>query len=65
MINFNVPPYTGKEMDYMKECVENQKICGDGGYTRKCNQWFEERTGTPKCLLTTVVDHGSIAHSIY
>ena len=57
MINFNVPPYTGKEMDYMKECVENQKICGDGGYTRKCNQWFEERTGTPKCLLTTSCTH--------
>ena len=57
MINFNVPPYTGKEMDYMKECVENQKICGDGGYTRKCNQWFEEKTGTPKCLLTTSCTH--------
>ncbi len=57
MINFNVPPFTGKEMDYMKECVENQKICGDGGYTRKCNQWFEERTGTPKCLLTTSCTH--------
>ena len=35
MINFNVPPFTGKEMEYMRECVENQKICGDGGYTRK------------------------------
>ncbi len=57
MINFNVPPFTGKEMEYMKECVENQKICGDGGYTRKCNQWFEERTGTPKCLLTTSCTH--------
>ena len=57
MINFNVPPFTGKEMEYMRECVENQKICGDGGYTRKCNQWFEERTKTPKCLLTTSCTH--------
>ena len=57
MINFNVPPFTGKEMEYMKECVENQKICGDGGYTRKCNQWFEERTKSPKCLLTTSCTH--------
>ena len=57
MITFNVPPFTGNEMDYMRECVENQKICGDGGYTRKCNQWFEERTGTPKCLLTTSCTH--------
>ena len=57
MINFNVPPFTGKEMEYMKECVENQKICGDGGYTRKCNQWFEERTKSSKCLLTTSCTH--------
>ena len=57
MINFNVPPFTGKEMEYMKECVENQKICGDGGYTRKCNQWFEKRTKSPKCLLTTSCTH--------
>lgn len=57
MINFNVPPFTGKEMEYMRECVENQKICGDGGYTRKCNEWFEERTGTEKCLLTTSCTH--------
>lgn len=25
MINFNVPPYTGKELDYIKIAVENQK----------------------------------------
>ena len=24
MINFNVPPYTGKEIEYMKEAIENQ-----------------------------------------
>jgi len=57
MINFNVPPYTGKEMDYIKECVENQKICGDGIYTKKCNEWIEKKTGTAKCLLTTSCTH--------
>ena len=57
MITFNVPPFTGKEMEYMRECVENQKICGDGGYTHKCNKWFEEKTGTEKCLLTTSCTH--------
>ena len=59
MINFNVPPYTGKEMDYIRECVENQKICGDGAYTRKCNEWIEERTGIEKCLLTTSCTHAT------
>ncbi len=59
MINFNVPPYTGKEMDYIRECVENQKICGDGAFTRKCNEWIEERTGIEKCLLTTSCTHAT------
>ncbi|MBO4980586.1 MAG: dTDP-4-amino-4,6-dideoxygalactose transaminase [Lachnospiraceae bacterium] len=58
-INFNVPPYVDKAMDYIKECVENQKICGDGAYTRKCNEWIEERTGTRKCLLTTSCTHAT------
>jgi len=57
MITFNVPPFTGKEMDYIKECVENQKICGDGIYTKKCNDWLEKKTGTAKALLTTSCTH--------
>lgn len=57
MINFNVPPFTGKEMEYIKTAVDNQKICGDGQFTRKCNAWIEERTGTTKCLLTTSCTH--------
>ena len=44
MINFNVPPCADNAMEYIRECVQNQKICGDGAYTRKCNQWIEERT---------------------
>lgn len=59
MINFNVPPFTGKEMDYIRQAVENQKICGDGEFTRKCSQWIEERTGTEKCLLTTSCTHAT------
>lgn len=59
MINFNVPPFTGKEMDYIRQAVENQKICGDGEFTKKCNSWIEERTGTNKCLLTTSCTHAT------
>ena len=57
MINFNVPPFTGKEMDYIKIAVDNEKICGDGQFTKKCNAWMEERTGTSKALLTTSCTH--------
>lgn len=59
MINFNVPPYTGKELDYIKIAVENQKICGDGQFTKKCNEWIENKTGTTKALLTTSCTHAT------
>lgn len=59
MINFNVPPYTGKEMDYIRQAVESQKICGDGQFTRKCNEWIEQQTKTRKCLLTTSCTHAT------
>ena len=59
MINFNVPPFVGKELEYIKEAIMNQKICGDGLYTKKCNEWFEEKIGTKKCLLTTSCTHAT------
>lgn len=59
MINFNVPPFTGREIEYIKQAVENQKICGDGPFTQKCNEWIEEKTGTAKCLLTTSCTHAT------
>ena len=59
MINFNVPPFTGKELEYMKEAVENQKICGDGPFTKKCSEWIELKTGTARCLLTTSCTHAT------
>lgn len=59
MIRFNVPPFTGKEMEYIRQAVEAQKICGDGEFTRKCSEWIEERTGARKCLLTTSCTHAT------
>lgn len=59
MIYFNVPPFTGREIEYIKQAVENQKICGDGPFTQKCNEWIEQQTGTAKCLLTTSCTHAT------
>ena len=53
MIHFNIPPFTGKELEYARQAVENHKICGDGQFTKKCNAWIEERFQTQKALLTT------------
>lgn len=60
MIDFNVPPYVGTEMKYVEEAAaKNHKICGDGPFTHRCNEWLEKRTGTAKALLTTSCTHAT------
>ena len=53
MIHFNVPPFLGTEFTYMKQAVENHKICGDGPFTKKCNEWLENKFNAKKVRLTT------------
>lgn len=60
MIDFNVPPYVGTELKYVEEAIaKNHKICGDGPFTHRCNEWIEKRTGTAKALLTTSCTHAT------
>lgn len=59
MISFNVPPYVGKEKEYIEQAIEKRKICGDGEFTKKCNEWLENKTGTSKALLTTSCTHAT------
>ena len=59
MISFNVPPYCGKEEEYVIQAMRNHKICGDGEFTKKCSKWIEEKTGTEKALLTTSCTHAT------
>lgn len=53
MIHFNVPPFVGTEFKYMQEAVDNHKICGDGPFTKRCDEWIQSRFKTPKAMLTT------------
>lgn len=53
LIHFNVPPFVGTEFKYIREAVENHKICGDGPFTKKCENWLEKRFGAKKAMLTT------------
>jgi dTDP-4-amino-4,6-dideoxygalactose transaminase len=50
---FNKPFLTGKETTYIQQAVESGKISGDGIFTRKCHDFFEQQFGFRKCLLTT------------
>lgn len=53
MIGFNKPYLSGKEIVYISEAVKSMKISGDGLFTKKCHQFFEEKYGFKKALLTT------------
>lgn len=53
MIHFNIPPFVGNEFKYMCEAVDNHKICGDGPFTQRCDEWIEKRFNVKKAMLTT------------
>lgn len=53
MIPFNKPHITGKEVHYIYDAVFTGHISGNGKYTKLCQQYFENRWGFKKTLLTT------------
>ena len=44
---------TGKETEYIRQAVAGGKISGNGEFTHRCQEYFEDRYGFRKCLLTT------------
>jgi dTDP-4-amino-4,6-dideoxygalactose transaminase len=57
LIHFNRPPVTGNENKFITEALGNNKISGDGPFTKKCHQWFENNLLCKKALLTTSCTH--------
>lgn len=53
MIPFNKPFLTGKEAHYMYQAVYTGKLSGNGVFTKKCQQFFEEKYGFNKAIMTT------------
>jgi dTDP-4-amino-4,6-dideoxygalactose transaminase len=51
-IPFNRPSMVGRELDYIAQAVHGGRLAGDGPFTRRCQQWLEERYGARKVLLT-------------
>lgn len=49
---FNKPPYTGNEDQYVLQAMRSNKMSGDGPFTQKCHQWFEQHLPCKKALLT-------------
>jgi len=52
MILFNASPVVGTEIDYIQAAISSGKLCDDGGFTRRCQQWMEQRFTSQKVLLT-------------
>lgn len=57
MIDFNRPPYVGKELDYIKQAIDYGKLCGDGEFTKRCSAWMKEKFAVNHALLTTSCTH--------
>lgn len=56
-VDFNRPVIVGRELEYMKQAIENGHISGDGPFTKKCHAFLEEELGVRKALLTTSCTH--------
>lgn len=52
-VSFNRPFLTGKEAHYMYQAVYTGKLSGNGVFTKKCQQFFEEKYGYKKAIMTT------------
>ena len=57
MIEFNRKPYTGNEDQYIQEVMQKHSICGDGEFTKKCHEWFQNHLGCERSLLTPSCTH--------
>lgn len=53
MIPFNRPFLTGKEVHYIYQAVYDGKLSGNGQFTKRCQDFLQDRYGFKKCLLTT------------
>ena len=53
LIKFNKPYFTGKETTYLNEALQFGKVSGDGIFTKKCHQFFQERYAFKQVMLTT------------
>lgn len=51
-IPFNQPYITGRELEYMQAAIENGKLCGDGTFSKRCQEWLVQQLRCRSALLT-------------
>jgi dTDP-4-amino-4,6-dideoxygalactose transaminase len=53
MIPFNKPWLSGREKEYLNEALDSGQLCGDHGFSKRCQALMEERFSARRVLLTT------------
>jgi len=56
-VPFNKPCYTGNEDKYVLDAMRSLHISGNGPYTKRCEEWFENRLKCKRALLTPSCTH--------
>ncbi|CAD7852233.1 MAG: dTDP-4-amino-4,6-dideoxygalactose transaminase (EC 2.6.1.59) [Olavius algarvensis Gamma 1 endosymbiont] len=51
-VPFNRSYLGGKELEYIAAAHAAGQLAGEGGFTKRCQGWLEQRTGCHKALLT-------------
>jgi len=51
-IPFNKPYLTGNELGYVQQVLESGHLCGNGPFTKRCQQFLQERYGFKRTFLT-------------
>jgi dTDP-4-amino-4,6-dideoxygalactose transaminase len=51
-VPFNLPPVTGRELEYLGEVIRRREFSGNGTFTARCHDWLKLRVGAVDALLT-------------
>jgi len=51
-IPFSRPFVAGRELEYLEQAIAARDLAGGGEFTRRCQDWLRERTGSPLALLS-------------
>ena len=56
-IEFNKPLYIGNEDEFVLEAMRSNKMSGDGKYGKLCEEWFQRKLDSNKCMFTPSCTH--------
>jgi dTDP-4-amino-4,6-dideoxygalactose transaminase len=57
LIPFNKPAFTGPELDFINQSINNGHLSANGEFTKRCENWFETKLGCERALLTSSCTH--------